>query len=293
MTSQTAEQIRSASIDSDRIAFLEEKARQIRLDIVRMAYACGQERRGHPGPALSIADMVTALFFDIMRIDPKNPKWPDRDRFVLSKGHACPVLYAALANRGYFDKEELKAFRHVNAMLQGHPDMKGTPGVDMTAGSLGHGLAAGLGIALSADIDKKDYRVFVIIGDGECQEGLIWEAAMAAPRFLLGNLIALVDWNEWQSCGKVCETMPLFPFVEKWRSFGWNTIEIDGHDMHQIVCALEIATQRKQQPSVIIANTVKGKGVSYMENDNSWHQKAPTKEQFEIALRELGGEANE
>lgn len=278
------------AFEGDRIAYLKEIARQIRLDIVEMAYRAGSARKGHPGPALSCADFVAALFFDIMKIDPENPKWPDRDRFVLSKGHASPVLYAALANRGYFDKKEYASFRCVDGLLQGHPEMKNIPGVDMTAGSLGHGLAAGLGMALAAQIDKRDYHVFVIIGDGETQEGLVWEAAMSAPRFNAHNLIAIVDRNRWQSCGSVMEMMPLDPLIDKWRAFGWNTIEIDGHDMPQVLNALELAVAYERGPSVIIANTIKGKGVSYMEEDNSWHQKAPTEEQYKTALIDLGRE---
>jgi len=275
---------------NDQITFLEEQARLIRIDVIEMSYAAGPERRAHPGPALSITDIVAALYFDVMRIDPANPQWPDRDRFVLSKGHACPALYSALAHRGFLDREQLKSLRHVGGLLQGHPDMRRIPGIDMTTGSLGHGLAAGVGIALAAVIDKRDYHVFVMLGDGECQEGLVWEAAMAASGYRLENVIALVDCNEWQSCGKVCETMPVQPLVEKWRSFGWNTMEIDGHNMTQIVAALELAIRHKGKPTVILADTVKGKGVSYMEHDNSWHQKAPTKEQYEIALSELGRE---
>lgn len=274
----------------DDIRSLEEEARKIRIEIAKMAYATGNERRGHPGPALSIADFVAALFFGVMKIDPSNPKWPDRDRFILSKGHASQVLYAALANRGYFPKEELKSFRRIDGMLQGHPDMKGIPGVDMTAGSLGHGLSAGIGMALAARIDKRDYHVFVAMGDGECQEGLVWEAAMAAPSFGLDNLIAIVDLNGWQSCDKVCNTITMEPFVGKWTTFGWNTIEIDGHDMNQIVNALKLGIEHKGKPTVIIAHTVKGKGISFMEHDNSWHQKALTSEQFDVAMSELGGE---
>lgn len=276
--------------DKKLIRMLQDKARDIRTDIVTLCYEVRSERRAHPGPALSAADIVTALFFGIMRVDPANPRWPDRDRFILSKGHASPVLYAALVNKGFFAREELKSFRRVNGMLQGHPDMKGTPGVDMTSGSLGHGLAAGIGMALSAKLDKKDFRVFVLLGDGECQEGLVWEAAMSAPRYELDNLIAIVDRNGFQSCDSVCRTIPMDPFIEKWASFGWNTIEINGHDMEEIVAALELAVRRRGKPTVIIANTVKGKGVSFMENDNSWHQKALSHEQYQTALKELGGE---
>lgn len=282
--------IRSSSFDTGKIRFLEEEARKIRMEIIKMTYEVGPERKAHPGPALSSADIVAALFFDIMKTDPSNSKWEDRDRFILSKGHASPVLYAVLANKGYFDKSLLKSFRRVNGMLQGHPDMKGIPGVDMTSGSLGHGLSAGMGMAISAKIDKKDYHVFVILGDGECQEGLVWEAAMSAPKYGLDNLIAIVDFNGFQSCDSVNCTIPLDPFIAKWISFGWNTIEIDGHNMNEIVSALEIAVSHKCKPTVIIAHTVKGKGISFMENDNSWHQKALSSEQFKTAMEELGGE---
>ena len=276
------------SFDEKNVNFLNEMARKIRVDIVEMTYRAGMDRKTHPGPALSITDLVAVLFFDTMRIDPTDPKWPDRDRFILSKGHACPVLYSALAQKGFFEKEHLYKLRRVGAMLQGHPDMKGTPGVDMTTGSLGHGLSAGAGVALAGKIDKKDYRVFVIIGDGECQEGLNWEAAMTGAKYELDNLIAIIDCNNWQSCDSVPNTMPsLSPMVDKWNAFGWNTIQIDGHDIKQILSAFEIAAAHKGTPTAIIANTVKGKGVSFMEDDNSWHQKAVTDEQYEIAMKEL------
>jgi transketolase len=277
-------------IDKARVSFLHEQARQIRLDIIEMCYAAGPERKAHPGPALSSADLVAALFFGVMRIDPANPAWDQRDMFILSKGHAAPVLYAALANKGYFDKSQYRSLRRVGGMLQGHPDMKGTPGVDMTTGSLGHGLSAGMGMAISAKIDQTDRHVFVIMGDGECQEGLVWEAAMSAPKYHLDNLIAIVDNNGYQSCESVSDTIPLDPFKAKWVSFGWNVIEIDGHAMSDILGALELAVHHACQPTVIIAHTTKGKGVSFMENDNSWHQKALTRDQYVAAMTELGGE---
>jgi transketolase len=276
---------------SARIRRLEELARRIRIDIITMTYEAGESRRGHPGGALSAADIVTALYFDIMRIRPEEPDWPDRDRFILSKGHACPVLYAALANRGYFDKEQYGSFRRIGGMLQGHPDMKSTPGVDMTAGSLGHGLSAGMGMALSARIDEKRFRVFVLLGDGECQEGLVWEAALSAPKYGLNNLIAIIDRNRLQSCDWVINTIPMEPLDAKWRAFGWNVAETDGHDMQEIVAALDSATRHRGSPTVIIADTVKGKGVSFMEDNNDWHQRAPDREQFEQALAEIRGGA--
>jgi transketolase len=273
----------------DKIVRLKETARQIRKDIVRMVYEAGPARKGHPGGALSATDIVTALYFDIMNIQPENPGWPDRDRFILSKGHASPVIYTALANRGFFGKEQYQSFRKVNGMLQGHPEMKKIPGIDMTAGSLGHGLSAGLGMALSAKIDKKNFQVFVMLGDGECQEGLVWEAVMSAPTCGADNLTAIVDLNRLQSCGLVENTIPIGPFGIKWAAFGWHVLEIDGHNMEEIVSALELAVFGKGQPTVILANTIKGKGVSFMENDNSWHQQAPNREQFEQAMAELEG----
>jgi transketolase len=277
----------------DKIVRLKKIARQIRKDIVRMVYEAGPDRKGHPGGALSAVDIVTALYFDIMNIQPENPTWPDRDRFILSKGHASPVIYTALANRGFFSKDKYRSFRKVNGMLQGHPDMRKIPGIDMTSGSLGHGLAAGLGMALSAKIDKKDFQVFVMLGDGECQEGLVWEAVMSAPTFGADNLTAIVDLNRLQSCDLVENTIPLDPFGIKWMAFGWNVLEIDGHNMEEIVSALELAVFGKGKPTVILANTVKGKGVSFMEDDNSWHQKAPNRKEFEQAMAELEGEMND
>jgi transketolase len=276
-------------VSRERVHRLEEAARQIRIDILRMTYMAGPERKAHPGGALSAADIVAALYFDIMRIDPARPKWPDRDRFILSKGHACPVLYAALACRGYFGKDAYRSLRRVDGMLQGHPDMKNTPGVDMTTGSLGHGLSAGMGMALAARIDHKDYRVFVLLGDGECQEGLVWEAAMAAHHYRLDNLVAIVDANGLQSCDWVEATIALNPFAPKWTAFGWRVMEINGHRMEEVVSALDCTVRSEGRPTVIVAKTVKGKGVSFMENDNSWHQRAPDRKQYEQALAELGG----
>lgn len=263
---------------------LEKMAVIIRCDIIDMICTAAA---GHPGGSLSAADIVTALYFRVMRIDPENPDWPDRDRFILSKGHACPVWYAALAERGYFDKAHLKTLRQMGSILQGHPDMNKTPGIDMTAGSLGHGLPAGLGMALSGKLQQKDYHVFVIIGDGESQEGSIWEASMAAPNFKLDNLTAILDYNHLQNDYSVDDIMPIHPVVDKWQAFGWNVIEIDGHNMAQVVDALEKAKAHKGAPTMIIANTVKGKGVSYMENVCEWHGKAPCQEEADQALKEL------
>jgi transketolase len=263
---------------------LEQMAVTIRCDIIDMICTAAA---GHPGGSLSAADVVTALYFRVMRIDPQNPDWPDRDRFILSKGHACPVWYAALAERGYFDKSHLKTLRQMGSILQGHPDMRKTPGIDMTAGSLGHGLPAGLGMALSGKLQQKDYHVFVIIGDGESQEGSIWEASMAAPRFKLDNLTAILDYNHLQNDYSVDDIMPIHPAVDKWQAFGWHVIDIDGHDMEQVVAALEEAKSYEGKPTMIVANTIKGKGVSYMENVCEWHGKAPCQEEADQALEEL------
>lgn len=256
----------------------------IRCDIIEMITRAGS---GHPGGALSAVEIVTALYFRVMRIDPKNPHWPDRDRFILSKGHACPVLYSALAERGYFDRTHLWALRQINSILQGHPDMRKTPGVDMTVGSLGHGLSVGVGMALSGKLRGKDYHVWVLLGDGEIQEGSVWEAAMAATKWKLDNLTAILDRNRLQNDGWVDEEMPIEPVTDKWKAFGWYVMEIDGHDMEQVVNALETAKTIKGQPTIIIAHTVKGKGVSFMENIWYWHGKAPTREQALKALEEI------
>jgi transketolase len=263
---------------------LEQMAVTIRCDIIDMICTAAA---GHPGGSLSAADVVTALYFRVMRIDPKNPDWPDRDRFILSKGHACPVWYAALAERGYFDKSHLKTLRQMGSILQGHPDMRKTPGIDMTTGSLGHGLSAGLGMALSGKLQQKDYHVFVIIGDGESQEGSIWEASMAAPNFKLDNLTAILDYNHLQNDYSVDDIMPIHPAVDKWQAFGWHVLDIDGHDMAQVVQALEEAKAHQGAPTMIVANTVKGKGVSYMENVCEWHGRAPCQEEADRALEEL------
>lgn len=256
----------------------------IRCDIIEMIAAANA---GHPGGSLSAADIVTALYFRVMRIDPENPDWPDRDRFILSKGHACPVWYAALAERGYYDKAHLATLRQLNSILQGHPDMNKTPGIDMTAGSLGHGLSAGLGMALSGKMRKKGYHVWIIIGDGESQEGSIWEAAMAAPKWRLDNLTAILDHNNLQNDDCVDTEMPIEPVADKWRAFGWYVLEINGHDMEAIVEALEGAKGIEGMPTIIIAHTIKGKGVSFMENMVDWHGKAPCKEEAIQALEEI------
>lgn len=256
----------------------------IRCDIIEMICTAGA---GHPGGSLSATDVVTALYFRLMRIDPKNPGWPDRDRFILSKGHACPVWYAALAERGYFDKSHLATLRRLNSILQGHPDMHKTPGIDMTVGSLGHGMSAGLGMALSARLRQKDYHTWVVVGDGESQEGSIWEAAMAAAKWKLDNFTVILDRNHLQNDGCVDDEMPIEPVADKWRAFGWHVDAIDGHNMEQVVAALEAARERKGLPTLILAETVKGKGVSFMENVADWHGKAPCQREADQALDEI------
>ncbi len=244
-------------------------------------------KSGHPGGSLSAADILAYLYMSEMNIDPKNPKDPLRDRFVLSKGHAAPGLYAALAERGFIPKEDIKTFRNAESYLQGHPDMKGVPGVDMSTGSLGQGISAACGIALAGKLDKKDYRVFTILGDGECEEGQVWEAAMFAAHYNLDNLTAFLDFNGLQIDGDITKVMNPTPFDKKFEAFNWNVITIDGHDFEEIAQAIEKAKNCKGKPTIIIANTVKGKGVSYMENQAGWHGNAPSDEQYEIAIKEL------
>ncbi len=263
---------------------LENQAKAIRRDIMMMIHQAGS---GHPGGSLSATDIVTALYFNVMNIDPENPRWEDRDRFVLSKGHAAPVLYAALAESGYFQKEDLKHLREIDQHLQGHPDMKGTPGVDMTTGSLGQGISAAVGIALAGKLDQKEYIVYAVIGDGESQEGQVWEAVMAAAHFKLDNLVTILDHNRIQLVGPCCEIMSVEPAAEKFKAFGWHVIEIDGHNMEEIVKALTEAKAYKGKPVMIVAKTVKGKGVSFMENTAAWHGNAPGDEDLQRALAEL------
>lgn len=276
----------NSSTQKPSIETLEKIAVEVRTNIIHMIH---QANAGHPGGSLSAADIVTALYFRVMNVDPKNPDWPDRDRFILSKGHACPVWYAALAEKGFFDKSHLNTLRKLNSILQGHADMIKTPGVDMTVGSLGQGLSAGLGMALSGRLKKKDYRVWVVIGDGETQEGSIWEAAMAASTWKVDNLTVILDNNGIQNDTFTDDIQIRRDLAAKWRAFGWNVIEIDGHDMTQIVEALETAPTIKNVPTIIVAATIKGKGVSFMENVPAWHGKAPNDEQTEIALAEIRG----
>lgn len=271
-------------MDKELLSQLEEQAKKIRQDIITMV---GEAGSGHPGGSLSAADIVTALYFYLMRNDPANPKNPDRDRFVLSKGHAAPVLYAALAERGYFPKEEIHTLRKLGSKLQGHPDMNKVPGVEMSTGSLGQGLSVSVGMALAGKLDKKNYRVYTLLGDGESQEGMIWEAAMAAAHFKLDNLTAFLDYNGFQIDGPVSDIMNPEPLADKWRAFGWHVVQIDGHNMEEIIAAVEMAKATSGKPTMIIAKTVKGKGVSFMENQVGWHGVAPKPEEMKRALEEL------
>lgn len=262
---------------------LENKAKQIRRLIIQMIAQAGS---GHPGGSLSSTDLITALYFMILRHNPKEPNWPDKDRFHLSKGHCCPLWYAVLAESGYFPVEKLWSLRQLGSILQGHPDRR-TPGVDVASGSLGQGLSVALGMSLAARLDKKDYRVYCLMGDGETQEGNIWEAAMAVSHYKCDNLCAILDHNGYQIDGKTKDIMNLEPMAAKWQAFGWHAIEIDGHNMKEILSAYEEAKATKTKPSIIIARTIKGKGVSFMENVLEFHGRAPTKEEAERALKEL------
>jgi transketolase len=246
-------------------------------------------KSGHPGTSLSATDLLTALYFGHMRHDPQNPRWEGRDRFVMSKGHGSPGLYGTLAEAGYLERAELSTFRAINSRLQGHPDMHKLPGVETSTGSLGHGLSYALGMALALRLDASDARVYALLGDGECQEGQVWEAAMAASHYKAGNLTAIVDRNGLQIDGATEDVMSLEPFADKWRAFGWRVVLIDGHDFPQILSALTESREQPVlgQPTLILAKTVKGKGVSFMENQVKWHGTAPNAEQAEAALKEL------
>ena len=263
---------------------LEDKAKQIRIGIIEEVY---NAKSGHPGGSLSIADVFTVLYFNEMNIKPENPKWEDRDRLVLSKGHCSPVLYSCLANRGYFSIEDLKTFRKIDSYLQGHPDINKVPGVDMTSGSLGQGLSVANGMAIAGKMAGKDYRVYCILGDGEIEEGQIWEAAMASSKYKLDNLCVVVDNNNLQIDGTIEEVMSSYPIDEKFKSFGFQVINIYGHDIDEILKAFEVAKNVKEKPTCIIAKTIKGKGISYMENQVGWHGKAPNEEQYQTAMEEL------
>ena len=266
------------------ISFLKEKAKEIRKSIVSMIT---EAKSGHPGGSLSATDILTALYFSEMNIDPANPKMEGRDRFVLSKGHAAPAIYATLAERGYFSKDELLTLRKFGSRLQGHPDMKKLPGIEISTGSLGQGLSVANGMALNAKIFNENYRTYVVLGDGEVQEGQIWEAAMTAAHYKLDNLCAFLDSNNLQIDGNVTDIMGVEPLDKKWEAFGWNVIKIDGHNFEEILSALDKAKECKDKPTMILAKTVKGKGVSFMENVCGFHGVAPTTEELEKALAEL------
>ncbi len=271
---------KQVSVDS-----LKSAATEMRRDILNTIAEAGS---GHPGGSLSAVELLTSLYYTELRHDPSDPDWPERDKFILSKAHACPVLYVVLAHCGYFPKEELKTFRKINSRLQGHAHTT-TPGVEMSGGSLGQGLSFGVGAAMAAKLDGRSSKVFVMLGDGECDEGQVWEAAMSAAHYCLDNLVAIVDRNGIQNDRFTDEVMKLEPLADKWRSFGWHAIEIDGHSFPDVLGALEETRSVKDKPVVIIAATVKGKGVSFMENNPDFHGRAPSAEQLEQALKELAG----
>lgn len=263
---------------------LKKTANQLRIDSLKMIY---MRQAGHPGGSLSAAEIVACLYFKVMRIDPENPCWERRDRFILSKGHASALLYAALARKGYFPISDLDDWGKLSCHLQGHPDILKTPGVDMTSGILGHGIAIGAGLCLAARVKKQNFRVYTLLGDGETQAGIVWEGAMLAAKYKCANLTAIIDYNDVQLDGYVHDIMPLEPIVDKWKSFNWNVIEINGHVVGELLDAFQEVTNILDRPTVIIAHTVKGKGVSFMENQSIWHGMAPSKEQYEQALDEI------
>ena len=269
---------------------LELTAYKIRKHAVTAVYSASS---GHPGGSLSISDILSVLYFDVMNVDPKNPENPDRDRFVLSKGHCAPALYGTLAEKGFFPTEDIKTFRKFGSYLQGHPDMKGVPGVDMSTGSLGQGICAANGMALAAKLDGKDYRVYTVLGDGELEEGQVWEAAMFAAHYKLDNLTAFVDFNGLQIDGDITTVMNPTPIDKKFEAFGWNVIVIDAHNIEEIKNAVAKAKETKGKPTVIVAKSVKGKGVSYMENNAAWHGSAPNEEQYNQAIEELDAKIKE
>ena len=271
-------------LEQAKLEDFEKKSRSVRRNIVEMVYSA---KSGHPGGSLSIADILVALYFSELRVDVNNPKDENRDRVVLSKGHCSPALYSVLAEKGFIPKEDLKTFRKIDSYLQGHPDMKKIPRVDMTSGSLGQGLSISNGMAIVAKLDDKDYRVYCIMGDGEIEEGQVWEAAMSSSHYKLDNLCVIVDNNDLQIDGKIEEVMNPHPIDKKFESFGFNVINIDGHNFEEILEAFDKAKQVKGKPTAIIAKTTKGKGISYMENNVGWHGKAPNEEEYNIALREL------
>jgi transketolase len=273
-----------AEVSEELLFELGGKARMIRSDIIRMVTAASS---GHPGGSLSSVEIVTALYFYTMRLRPDEPLWQERDRFILSKGHASPLLYAALAERGFFSTDELLSFRKLGSRLQGHPAYQKVPGVEASTGSLGQGLSLGLGISLGCRLDRKDYRVYVLLGDGENEEGQVWEAAMAAAHYHVDNLTAIIDNNNLQIDGPITSVLSPAPLPDKWRAFGWAVREVDGHNFIELLEAYEWAKSVKGQPAVIIAHTIKGKGVSFMENQAGWHGKAPSQEEADRALQEI------
>lgn len=271
-------------MEQEKLNQLKKIAADIRLGVLESVHAA---KSGHPGGSLSIADILAYLYFEEMNVDPKNPAWADRDRFVLSKGHTAPALYSVLAEKGFFPKEELKKLRQADSFLQGHPDMKHTPGVDMTTGSLGLGISAACGMALAGKIAKKDYRVYTILGDGETEEGQVWEASMFANHYKLDNLCVILDWNGLQIDGKIVDVIDPTPFDKKLEAFGYNVLTIDAHDFDSIAAGLAAARACKGRPTALIAVSTKGKGVSFMENQASWHGNAPSDEQYEQAVAEI------
>ena len=271
----------------ENLRVLQQVAKEIRIDIIKTLYEAGS---GHPGGSLSAADLLAVLYFQELNVDPKDPKKYDRDKFVLSKGHGAPVLYVTLAKKGYFPKEDLQTLRKLGSPLQGHPDMKKVPGIEMSTGSLGQGMSAAVGMALAAKLDKSPSRVYVLLGDGEMQEGLVWEALMSASHFKLDNLTVILDWNGIQIDGRNDDIMRITPVEDKFKSFGFGTAVIDGHNIEEIQTALAQAKSGKDRPFAIIAKTIKGKGVSFMEDTNAWHGKTPDLEQAKQAVKELGGE---
>lgn len=276
-------------VDQELISALKERAKEIRKTALTMIY---QAQSGHPGGSFSSADIIAALYFHFLNVDPQNPKWEDRDRFVLSKGHVCPAQYAALILRGFLPREAVGTLRRQGSLLQGHPDMKRCPGIDISTGSLGQGFSCAVGMAIAGMRDGKSYRTYAILGDGECNEGQIWEAAQAACKYRLDRLMIFVDRNGLQNDGTTQDIMPSGDMAEKFRAFGFQTVEIDGHSMEEIVSAVEyLQTQQNGMPKCVVCRTVKGKGVSFMENVVAWHGMAPNREQYEQAMRELEGGA--
>ncbi len=276
--------VSSTDYSADLLKELTGTAWQLRRDVIEMIHCRGQ---GHPGGSLSPAEIISALIFHHMRLDPANPGWESRDRFILSKGHACSILYAALARRGYMPIEELQAWGCIGSCLQGHPDRLKTPGVEMTSGALGHGINIAAGLCLAGQLQGLDYYTYVLAGDGECQAGVLWEGAMLAAKYKLAKLVTIIDYNGVQLDGTIEEIMPLEPLKQKWESFNWTALEIDGHNMAEILEALDRARQSKDKPTVIIAHTVKGKGVSFMEGQAAWHGRSLTEDEYKQAMEEL------